>query len=876
MSLERKIVDQAPPASTAARPDPTSANARQTTAKVAGGALNTKRPEHVKVRGHEIDHLQEKTTGSWSHFYRTTGEIDPGRGAAYTIRTTGDISLSLLKPPAFPAEQKHPTVNRHRVWEVELKIYHAADSNVSWPAGVLWPPVRDVLGELVPGAPPANPRPSGTTDSFWLRYDERTATWWAFLTHEGAIAPDPETPADEATEEPEGPAEPEDGAPGEGERPTAREGTLFALHTNAYSRTEDCGRTWTKHPIATASSLYDFSVLENILLLTGDGRLFRTEHGSGGVDEILAPEVETVQEDGLVNPGFELGNTFGWAVFPEGSAEALATAQPPQRPSSGHYLGRADATPLTTEWRVSQLPPEEARGRAVDLFVDVYKATDAEASVVLTVPRVEVQPFDLTACLVAAGGAGSVGRRWVVPGFATFDGTPGTAEFEVIASSGGSVNLQGGFPNPTSFTVNGWADIRIRRPFSDKPMILTFNDIIDLGERLHKLTPGVEAFLFPGSLIAVSGGGNVFANTLGGIGSDAEGQLSVSLLVPAGMSEFVIRYESNGGAIGMRNTVHPYGVSPLAPNLSAQTVEVDTVGEWTTVEIQDVVFPESGSLITLVGRGDVWFDNVRLSRSRPETPSWTAIARDLDTRQHVAVCRGTLLTVGQDGAEKKQTIPEEVTGNVLAVQSQLVILAGEGKLWRSGSLGREWLSVDTVTPITQIVIGPQTRPDIPPAVQALVDGLGGMSQVTNTILQVTGNGDVQVPVGMPPPPPETIVIMQENGSLVTLDPGMVLTFKQAFTAGAHVSYDARRKVWVVVEPDGSIKTSANLTTWTTQTATAAVMTGSGQRALLPADIGRWFAHFVSGTALAYTDNPSTAMTNTVPLATPITRLMEQK
>lgn len=896
MSLETKINDQGKPESTAAAPDPTGDAARQQTTKVGGGALNLKMPEHVKVRGHEIDHLQEKTTGSWSHFYRTDGVVDPGLGSRYTMRAANNLALALEKPPAFPVEQKHPVVNRYRQWDVELIIFHAAEVAIEWPDGVIWPN-QEVPSELdpnvmeeVPGGPPENPRPAGRADRFELVYDERTGEWWAWLTHKGVLSRDPEIPVDDPTKPPDdGEGDEEDGAPGEGEPPSAREGTLLALHFDGYSRTEDCGRTWIRHRVPGDGTFEVFSVLDNLAFLSTNGRLYKAADKGGALTEVLSPVVETAEQVGLINPNFETGDTWGWMVRPYRAAVALATAQPPQRPGSRYYLGRDDETALDAEWSAEQQPPPQAFGKKVDVSVDIYRTEGATAELVLTHPGVDITTgATFVGNRIANGGANSIGRLWVVSNALSYAGQFGQLMAEVVDAAGSSIDL-----NEVSFEgftlglglVNGSVDIKFTRAFSDLPLSFNVGPLSLVGsvaEYVEILTPEVQGYVFDETVISVSNEGKKFAGTVPaatGVATLGTKDI-VTIYVPQGVSTFTLRYFVPDGNFIITSSKDQRAES--SPDVNTTVIEPDRDGEWATHTALGVLFPpgaQEQSLITLRGIGDVWFDNLRITEAVTAAPEYTALARDLGGRRHVAIAEGSLTMIGQDGSETFQAIPPDVLGDTLAVRSNLVIVALGNKLHRSGDLGRSWLSADLPDAAAQIIIGPASNagPIIPPAVRGLIDGLSGVTDVTNGILQITGNDPIVVPDPTPTPSTtEMIAIMLAGGGLVSLEPGMVVQFRQAFPGGSHLSWDERRKSWVVVQPDGVIKTSKDMATWTTVAAIASGISGLSDLRLLPCDIGRWFGYRRKATGLAFTDDLQIGLTNTVSLATPIKDMMEKK
>ena len=371
----------------------------------AEGALNVSLSGRGSLlsRGHS-DYRQsiaknlERITKPETARTQTNGRIVPGAIGAVNIRASGALSMLLESPPTVPASQRDSTGRaRQRDWHVSVTIFHKTETDVTWPAGVVWGRIGYaltggevsvdpatgatstapyVLEELI--GPPPNPRPSGSADRFELVYVEASRQWIAAsVVIGGAGLTEPKTPGEgdplpddledkteEPTVDPEAPA-PEDagenGAPSPSDpdyvapdgsdytdpltselliptAPNVSRGTLVALSDSLLNVSENGGHEWSVMNTGLLAPI-GFSVLANqpAIIAANDG-LYSYDMASGALS--LIPLVyEKVIDLGLVNGDFE-GGMNGWETVAGDSPRAIAGEYPEQRAGSAHYLTR--------------------------------------------------------------------------------------------------------------------------------------------------------------------------------------------------------------------------------------------------------------------------------------------------------------------------------------------------------------------------------------------------------------------------------------------------------------------------------------------------------------------------------------------------------
>ncbi len=164
MSYERKIAGQALPQTQRRTLEPTAPGRAGNVAIRAGQVVFPDRGH--EDRGQKTRHLMELRTLSRRSVYLESVDIQPGAYSSYVCRVDGSGSVSLGKSPAVPSDQLHPTAGaRTRQWDVDLLIFSASESEISWPSEVRWgrvgyeltqPPTPEPTAENPePAAPPA-------------------------------------------------------------------------------------------------------------------------------------------------------------------------------------------------------------------------------------------------------------------------------------------------------------------------------------------------------------------------------------------------------------------------------------------------------------------------------------------------------------------------------------------------------------------------------------------------------------------------------------------------------------------------------------------------------------------------------------------------
>lgn len=227
------------------------------------------------------------------------------------------------------------------------------------------------------------PRPAESTDYFRVSYNERTGKALIIPRALGVIgdqdpAVDPDAPTTEPDTEPTVPPEDqlspndpkatpgpklprpdteldytdENGNPLEPEPMPEGRGSVFALHSNGFSWSEDGGRTWDLRLLQVTATLVDMAVVSTgIYLLDSDGNVWRCDAPRGALNQVpLDSAVGSTERDvSIVNGDFELGNLDGWTHVDGDEPRVLDTNSPAQREGSTYYL--------TRDWRIINPQP---------------------------------------------------------------------------------------------------------------------------------------------------------------------------------------------------------------------------------------------------------------------------------------------------------------------------------------------------------------------------------------------------------------------------------------------------------------------------------------------------------------------------------------
>lgn len=234
-------------------------------------------------------------------------------------------------------------------------------------------------------------RAAGTTDYLRFFYNERTGKCLVTALSVGVVGdadpdanpPEPPTiPNTDPTDtppprpwEPQNPGGPrlpsavgdeytyvdENGDPLVATPAPAGVGTVYALHTDGFSASQDGGRTWDLRVLSNPGPLVDIAAGPGgVYLLTADGKVWLGTGGNRGQFERLILTDATAgaeAEVALVNPGFELGDLTGWNLAAGDEPQVVDTATPPQRDGAFY---------LTRDWRIL-LAQDFAIQQTVDL-----------------------------------------------------------------------------------------------------------------------------------------------------------------------------------------------------------------------------------------------------------------------------------------------------------------------------------------------------------------------------------------------------------------------------------------------------------------------------------------------------------------------------
>ncbi|RDC69677.1 hypothetical protein DLJ49_18740 [Rhodovulum sp. 12E13] len=838
MSLERKILADAPAPNTGHAADAPPEAEKPSGLEIRGGAAYATREPHVVEAGQVIRHQDEHTALLRTAIYRQDdGAIDPGRSSRWMIRATGDLTIALAKTPAVPASQIHPSgLVRRREADVEVVVYYAADVTVTWPVNIVW----GGAGQ------PANPRPSGTSDRVTLRYNERTGEWWAFATHTEVVSADPLNPAPDPTEpapEPDDPSD--DGAPPGGdtdhdytnpdngdpmtpvqppdEVPGApgATGTLVALHDAAVSVSGNIGHTWRVYPGPASAAGMSALRGQGVVVRDSLGAAWETFDFATWEQLSFTEQIET--ELPLLNGGFELGNLAMWTVASENA-------------------------PLPTDITVPQ--PREGRWM---LGPDFNAAT----------PDYEVRQ-DVELPNVAVGDVTVRGWAFVLSG--------GTAELEVRSDWDGQtwqpapgqtlppMREQSVFPYSVSDSLDSWS---IEGPVQHLGALTYFEARVRwqdlIGTDLDKpVTESIEIRFSDsegqGSWQgAVSGNyGNTSSastarNRLVYIDFDARATAqqvditltngarpgeTVTVRIPAGWGLPYNREESTSSQIlltgreGSSQDDDPFYPYTLGTDPSGFSV-TDTVtasNQWTPVSL---TFPRTvGSPITVILRGSaeaVFWDEVSASIVETRTEEVTAVARDLVNRRHL-LCTSESIHARAD-ATTAYLAPSPFAATLAAAHGDTIVLAD--------------------------------------ATQVAVSTDGGQAFATHAL-----TGAAQV-FAHPAP-----AVMLSNGQVGTVDPTAGFSATATLPAGTWLYWDARAQRWRATAPDGAGQVSTDLVTWTAIGAMPVSATAPDRRALAT-DSGRKIGWADESRDLFHAEAGNDWLVS-IPLTEPILDIQEMK
>jgi hypothetical protein len=723
MTLETKILADQARASTGHTSSPTGDVKPSSELSITGGPAYRKRPPHVVNAGQGIFHREEHTTDLRTLIYKEDdGQIDPGMYSRYMIRASADLSISLGKTPAVPADQVHPDgVARIREADVEVVIFSATAASITWPAGVVWGRLGyEIAGD--PAAlselqgPPVNPRPAGTADRFMLTYNERTGEWWAIATHLAVAAADPSGQAPETTE-PEAPEEeelepgedatedtpeneytdPETGTPLAPEAPEKGAGNLIALHAGGISYSMNGGYTWLiSESVPHAAA--------DISAIAGEGAVIRTTDGmalfSSGLSSFRRINLERTEKSGLVieNGDFESGDLTGWELLSGTAPMVLDTVQPPQQ-GGEYYLGSNLDDPDYEIRTVITVPSSDD----VQVSARVHAAPDALYSFAIYSEsgRIPVPEILLTNW----NGTRIDGYAKTVSGdLIDLELTSGSLSGLVGNGSTGTRKFQAKYSSDNS-TYTGAIPLRfididtvesLRFP-SDKILdVVTpddFDGYVDFGETYTTVYTGSN-----GQTASV-----IFKD-----GSDIEAymELNLSSMSLGSSMDFI--------------PDHVFG----DPYLIEEKTAFGT-GEWEDVSI--AVTPASGTEISIVLKGEfgpVYFDDVSAEVTRQVPGTVKAITRDLASRRHVIATEGKIWAV--KGGMTVYVAEAPFAPDFIAAEGNMIVIASGQNIAVSTDNGQNFTADTVPAAVAQLfAIKPIRFEDgssAPSAVAALSDG----------------------------------------------------------------------------------------------------------------------------------------------------------
>lgn len=894
MSLSRTLQNDLPPSQDAPRAPQTEERSGNKLTIGGGEETTEKKRPHVRL-DHAIHHHLELNTESHQLKYQTDGVINPGKHSRFVVRAPDTtLSITLEAPPLVPAEQRTPAgARRYREWSAEVSIYYVQACTVTWPTtDVIWPTTTDpVTGNELPGAPPENTRAAGTSDRFFIRYSERTGEWWILTMFEGVATNDPETPIDPEEEEEEDPNEDtaEPGNPGPGSKMPEKDGVIFALNPSGYSVSPDCGYSWSYYDTASSGHT-DFAVVgEDLAILAGD-EVFTGRSGLLNFQKVKF-ETDEIIEYPLDNPNFETGDTTGWFVAPEGSATVLETVQPPQRPGSTFYLARDDGFDETLEWNVSQVVSEIVFDKYVIVSADVYRPSGSTAQVRI-VSDVE-NPAEL---LARPNGTNSFSGNTC----ADFATAPDGQLLDLVSLNGQKAGIDG-----QSSGSNLFYRLQLRYKNGDPydgPWFMPMGNLnpnrewMDVDNNLFEnyiIAPGDSA-----ATPAPAGEPNRtrFYSNNGGI-------LDMGLVCGQATIEFDLR--TIGGAFDITQDLTETGDYAYPPQTTTVTVlEPEFDGEWETVQAA-VVFQNSASAqITLRGVGDAYFDNVRITRPKVTDEPAHCLTRKITKAQksYIIGCEenvyevlpveppersaafGTPKPDSDQNPVAKKLFEPPISPRKIATLGANYLIANGADVALTRDDGESWNTATMPANVAQLMMIKSTATEIPPAIQGLINGLGGITAITDTILEATGNGDVQIQSTAQFADPIFIGVLLENGEIRKLKkegPGLSFQMVGSVPAGSYITRDERRKCWVAVADDGTVRRSTTQSDTvigfeTVLTSDTVLGTTTGDRQILATDIGRWISWREGETGQAWTEKPEGPWTDSVDLSNNVITMQESK
>lgn len=828
MSFERKIASQSVAKEAGQSLDPTPER-KVKVLEVAGAT------PALDIRGHEdrgqrIHHRLELSTHSHPTMRGT--DLKPGRFARHVIRADGSLNLSFSKPPSVPEDQHHPQLGpRKRVWEIEVLVYFASATTVSWPSELKWGKSfaeqqlasgENALALAAEPGPRATDYPAASTAIFRFTYWEDVGDWYAeelLFGAEGSDPDAPEDPEDPPTEDPEDPEGPEDGTDPENppdheytdpdtgdplvpEAPEPAAGALVALHSGAISYSLDAGANW--GVVDGPSSPYNMSPLK------GQGIVVSTVGGeawlSSGLTDFrrLTFTGEARSEIGLVNRDFETGDLTGWTHVSGDVPAVLGTVQPPQR-GGQHYLSRDWSLESGGGFVIEQSFPAPTPGQRVEVAADIL-AENGDGTLEI-----------LGAATLPAINPGATWSGTKITAYAT---APDGRQLDLELESGGTSGI-GSFSNGND-TTKTFALKYTDGTLYDGAWALIIRDLDD-HERVIFDTADFDKVIEGNGLLASVGSfAIVYTNT---------DNRSGAAILKSGRVTFEM--ELTLSAIGFEPTeVLADLVAESGPSFAPIDSTTWDAGEWGRRTVSGVVPENVDTLIvrlTAAGNtADVYFDNVTAEIVEERDESVSVVARDLAGRRHVVATKSSLHSVRD--VESTYIAPVPFQPLFMAAHQGVVVIADGSQVGISTDAG---LTFST-------------------------SALDGVSQVFST--------------------PRRLAVL-DNGEIREIETDGSTTLLHTADAGTHVAWDAKRQVWLMTGAGVAVKKTRDFVTiedHSTMPQSATAGNGAGDRGVLALDVGRLIGWTPITRDLFHYDQDASTWKLSIPMKNAIQDIQEIK
>lgn len=760
---------------------------------VSGAGSDTKSVRDHRDLGQLIRKGVELITRSTTSVYQTVGDIDPGRTSSYVIRALGpELSISLANSPSVPESQRTLLgAKRERFWEVEVMIYYAVECTVTWPQNIisgragyrLIDEIESSTGvsslEELPG-PAVNERRAGTADFYRLTYIERTGQWVVDPVALGIASADPETPADDATDDveegdnedegedatlpPEDDYVDEDGNTLTPQLPPSSSSNLITFHESVVSISANGGSNWSLHgsPIQNPLSVA-YNPTAGIAVASGDN-FYASKNAKSWNN--LAVSIESSELEDLIeipNGNFETGKLAPWQLVSGDEPRVLnSKSNPPQKPGSTHYLARDWRIINNQDFEVQQTVsiPNDIQIEDILVSADVYVEDHATATLRVSKGHLSGSPEALQ-FQIAEGG---VGTSSTAPfshdysiRFTCVDLNAQSVEFT------NGLNTQAGdHPILVDFVSSGFAEFQVDLidsigVVSSKPFSIVINDI-DKQEKI-KIYDGYTSVRVPqASAVDISAQGDDIIVSRSG---DQEHPSLLGSVIIDAKGGFRFRYSSSSTA----KAFNVRGVEEVDVITDEVSVSNSKKGEWHTISAELTGYLSHPVDIILKGEGDpadVVFDNVRITAPAYQEDIALSVTSGVRDNLIGGLFAFYKFRKGEPEFVSRIELPASSIGAVTSLIATHDIATG-GFL-TSSDYGQTWKKLD----VTKLLRG------------NIVSGDRLVCITADGLYQITHND----------------VILKKSGS----------TFHD-------VTWDPKRQQWYAVFSDGSVRASQDLEVW---------------------------------------------------------------